>query len=273
MAFDFFSKNGEILAMAEASIPLSNIEYAYGFGVYETIRVVHGKSIFLQEHLRRLLKSAETIELAHALTEENIGEWIGALLRKINADTCNLKLLLIGGRTSEQATLWILPLAPLFPDKKLFRDGISVVTMQHERFLPHAKTLNMLPSYLFYRKAKEAGCYDALLVDRNGNLTEGTRTNLLAMKNRTILSPPTKDILEGVMRANVLSIAKKNGYEFREEHIPLNDIQSYDGLFLTSTSSKILPISRIDGTTIGIPEALKELMNVFDAYLETIYAQ
>lgn len=271
MAFDFFSKNGTILDMAEAAIPLSNIEYAYGFGVYETIRVVHGKSIFLQEHLKRLLKSAETIELAHALTEEKISEWISTLLLKINADTCNLKLLLIGGRTPEQATLWILPLAPLFPDKKLFRDGISVITVSHERFLPHAKTLNMLPSYLFYRKAKEAGCYDALLVDRNENLTEGTRTNLLAIKNRVIISPPTKDILEGVMRNNVLSIAKKHGYEFREEPIPIKDIQSYDGLFLTSTSSKILPINRIDNTIINIPEALKELMGYFDEYLEEIY--
>lgn len=269
MAFDFFSKNGDILPISEAHIPLSNIEYAYGFGVYETIRVVHGKSIFLDEHLQRLLKSAETIGLLHTLTEQKIHEWIGTLILKIDADTCNLKLLLIGGKTDLDATLFILPLSPLFPDKKLFRDGISVITIEHERFLPHAKTLNMLPSYLFYKQAKEAGCYDALLVDRNSNLTEGTRTNVLAIKDRTIVSPPTKDILEGVMRSNVLKVSEKNGFAYREEPIPLKNISEYDGFFLTSTSSKILPINRIDDTAISIPEMLPTLMKHFDAYLNT----
>ncbi len=259
--------------MTEATVPLSNIEYAYGFGVYETIRVVHGKSIFLEEHLERLLKSAEAIGLQHTLTIVRIADWIASLLKKINADTCNLKLLLVGGKSPEEASLIILPLAPLFPDKKLFRDGVSVITVEHERFLPHAKTLNMLPSYLFYRKAKEAKCYDALLVDRNECITEGTRTNILAIKDRTIISPPNKDILEGVMRANVLAVAKKYGYEFHEEAIPLKSIDAFDGFFLTSTSSKILPINKIDDKNIHIPEALRELIKKFDEYLEEVYAQ
>ncbi len=267
MAFEYCLKNGEILPIAEAIVPLSNIEYAYGFGVYENIRVVHGKSIFLQEHLERLLKSAATIGLAHRLTEEIMGDWIGALLKKIDADTCNLKLLLIGGKTAEEATLMILPLTPKFPDKKLFRDGVSVITAEHERFLPHAKTLNMLPSYLLYKKAKATGSYDALLVDRNGNLTEGTGTNLLALRGRTIVSPPIKDILEGVMRGSVLRVAKEQGFEYAEEQIALKNISSYDGFFLTSTSIKILPINRIDETAVSIPETLKELMKHFDVYL------
>ncbi len=273
MPFDFFSKNGSVLPMTDAVIPVSNIEYAYGFGVYETIRVVHGKPVFLPEHLKRLMTSAAAIELKHALNEVMIGEWMTALLTKISADTCNLKILLIGAKTAEEALLFILPLTPKFPDKKLFRDGVAVITTEYERLLPNAKTLNMLPSYLFYKKAKEAGCHDALLIDRSGNITEGTGTNLLAMKNRTIISPPKEAILEGVMRSNVLKIAKKNGYDIQEEPIPLSNISKYDGFFLTSTSNKILPIHRIDNTVIKIPDTLKELMKHFDAYLETEYAR
>ncbi len=267
MAFDHCLKNGEILMMQQAHVSIGNIEYAYGFGVYETIRVVHGAPVFLKQHLDRLFLSAGIIGLTHALTEGTIHTWIGALIQATKADTCNLKILLIGGRTAEDATLWILPLTPLFPDKKLYRDGVATITVSHERFLPHAKTLNMLPSYLFYGKAKEAGCYDALLMDRHGNLTEGTRTNLLAIKDRTILSPPTHDILEGVMRANVLNVATKHGFDMREEILPLSHVDSYDGFFLTSTSSKILPIRKIDDHELSIPEALRELMRSFDAFL------
>lgn len=269
MAFDFFSKNGELLPMTEANVPFSNIEYAYGFGVYETIRVVHGKAVFLDDHLKRLMASARVIDLQHTLTETTIAEWISALLVKISADTCNLKILLIGAREATDAMFVILPLAPLFPDKKLFRDGVCVITESYERYLPHAKTLNMLPSFLLYGKAKKAGCYDCLLIDRKGNVTEGTRTNVLAMRGRTLISPPTEDILEGVMRANVLRIAKANGFDVVEEHVPLAKIQSYDGLFLTSTSSKILPINKIDDVDVAIPDALKTLMKIFDEYLET----
>lgn len=272
MRADFVSKSGDILTIDQAQVPLSSIEYAYGFGVYENIRVVRGRSIFLEEHLQRLLHSAKTIGLPHTLTKERVRDWIDALLLKINAESCNLKLLLVGGKSTEEAVLWILPLAPLYPDKKLFRDGVAVISVRHERFLPHAKTLNMLPSYLFYRKAKESKCYDAILVDRNECITEGTRTNILAMKDRTIVSPPMKDILEGVMRSHVLAVAMKNRYEVVEGKIPLSDIASYDGFFLTSTSSKILPINAIDDTIIRIPTALRELMKIFDDYMEEVYA-
>lgn len=267
MAFDFFSRNGNVLPMTEASVPFSNIEYAYGFGVYETIRIVHGKPVFLDEHLKRLMTSASVIELQHTLSEAVIAEWIAALLTKIPADTCNLKILLIGAREATDTMLIILPLAPLFPDKKLFRDGVAVVTATYERFLPNAKTLNMLPSYLLYSKAKKAGCYDCLLLDRHGNFTEGTRTNVLAIRGRTLLSPPTKDILEGVMRSNVLRVAREHGFDVVEENIPLANIKEFDGFFLTSTSSKILPIRRIDDVEVAIPEALRELMKVFEEYI------
>lgn len=259
--------------MKEAVILVSNIEYAYGFGVYETIRVVHGKPMFCDEHLKRLMTSARAISLQHELNEEMVGQWISTLLLKISADTCNLKILLIGAKNPKEVLLFILPLAPKFPDKKLFRAGVSVITAEYERALPNAKTLNMLPSYLFYKKAKEAGCYDTLLVDRSGCITEGTGTNVLAIRGRTIVSPPRRDILEGVMRSNVMKIAKQHGYQIAEEQIPLKDLQNYDGFFLTSTSTKILPIRRIDDIDIGIPEALKELIGYFDAYLEEVYAQ
>ncbi len=267
MAFSVCSKNGEIVPLSSATVSVRNIEYAYGFGVYETIRVVHGIPAFLEAHLARLGLSADAIGLRSPHTSAQIENWIKTLLLETKADTCNLKILLIGAREPSDVTLWILPLAPLFPDRKLYRDGATAITVSHERFLPKAKTLNMLPSYLFYRQAKERGCYDALLVDRHGNLTEGTRTNLLGIKGRTIVSPPRNDILEGVMRDNVLRVAIEQGYTVTEEAIPLASIDAFDGVFLTSTSTKILPLRQIDERSFTVPPALSELMKHVDRFL------
>jgi len=258
-----------MLPIGDAQVPLGNIEYSYGFGVYESIRVSNGVIYFLDEHVERLMNSARTIGLEHPFSGEMVADAIPKLLAKNAADTCNVKILLIGGKTAEDAQLNILCLNPLFPDKKLYRDGVACVTYECERPFPHAKTLNMLQSYLAYRIAKEAGAYDALLVDSEGRITEGTRTNFFAIKGRTLFSPDEEEILLGVTRKAVLKVAADNGFAVEQKDIRPADLQEYDGAFLTSTSSKILPISAVDDFQFGTrPEALKELMSAFDAFLE-----
>ncbi len=269
MDFKYFSRNGEILPVGEAQVPLASIEYAYGFGVYESIRVSKGVTYFIDDHIERLVESAGIIGLAHTFTPDGVSAAITDLLGKNEVETCNVKILLIGGRTPEDAQLNILCLNPLFPDKKLYRDGVHTITYLYERAFPHAKTLNMLQSYLAYRKAKKAGAYDALLVDREGRLIEGTRTNFFCMKGKTLFSPKEEDILLGVTRKAVLKVAAQNGFDIAQKDIRLADLGGYDAAFLTSTSSKILPIRTIDDFQLGEqPAALKDLMAAFDTFLE-----
>ena len=240
MEFKYFSHNGTLKPVAEATVPLSNIEYAYGFGVYESIRVSNGVAYFLQEHIDRLMESARIIGLVHTFSPSLIEKSISELMANTQAESFNVKILLIGGRTTEDASLNILCLNPLFPDKRLYRDGVTTITYTYERAFPHAKTLNMLQSYLAYQKAKAASAYDALLLDSKGRIREGTRTNFFCIKNKTLFTPNEKDILLGVTRKAVLKIAESNGYEVVEKDIRLADLGMYDGAFLTSTSSKIL---------------------------------
>ncbi len=264
-----FSRNGTILPITEAVIPLSNIEYSYGFGVYESIRIVSGITYFLEDHIERLMGSARMIGLEHGFSPDFVAKAIAELLRKNEVETCNIKILLIGGRTAEDATLNILCLNPLFPDKKIYRDGVKTVTHEYERPFPHAKTLNMLQSYLAFRKAKQADAYDALLTDREGCIVEGTRTNFFCIKDKALFTPDENDILLGVTRKAVLKVAAQNGYEVIEKDIRPTDLGDYDGAFLTSTSAKILPIRSIDGYEFGEqPTVLKELMRTFDEFLD-----
>lgn len=271
MSYSYFSRNGEILPIDDATIPLSNVEYSYGFGVYESIRIANGTVYFLPEHCHRLMKSAEVISLEHNFTAEFVAQSISSLLAKNAAETCNIKVLLIGGRSAQAATLYILCLNPLFPNRKLYRNGVTAITYEYERDFPQAKTLNMLPSYLAYRQARAAGAYDALLINRDGNIIEGTRTNFFALKDRTIFTPPESVVLPGVTRHHVLEVARQNNYQLIEQQIPLTSLQEYDDFFLTSTSSKIMPLHSIDAQVIGVPgDELLNLMNLFDKYIDKI---
>lgn len=266
MEFKYFSHNGTLKPLEEAVVPLSSIEYQYGFGVYESIRVVNGVIYFIEEHLERLMESARIVGLTHQFTPESVRVALEKLVAETESGTYNIKILLIGGN---EPNLYILPLNPHFPDKKLYRDGIHCVVYTYERAFPHAKTLNMLQSYLAYKQAKEAGAYDAVLLDREGRITEGTRTNFFCIKEKTLYSPPEETILLGVTRKTVLKVAAENGFEVVEKDIRPEDLASYDGAFLTSTSSGIMPIASIGDFTFGAqPAALKELSVAYDTFVK-----
>lgn len=263
--FQFFSKNGQILPIDQAKISLSNIEYSYGFGVYENIKVRNSILYFADQHVERLFKSAEVIDLVHQFKKSQIKQYLEDLSNILKVDSCNMKMLLIGG---ENPLLFIIPLSPHFLDRKLYSQGVKTITFKNERLFPNAKTLNMLLSYIAYKKAKENECYDALLIDSNNNVIEGTRTNFFTIKDNIIFSPPKEKILEGVTKMTVLHVAKKHGFNFKESDIPLSQISKFDCAFLTSTSAKIVPVKQVDDFVFPqIPEKLKELMKIYDGFL------
>lgn len=268
MIYDYFSLNGEILPASEARIGIDNIEYAYGFGVYETIRV-NGTPYFLGEHCQRLLDSAKAIDLQHPFSADYVSESVQALLQKLAVASCNVKILLLGGRDEAGAKLYIQCLNPRFPDRKLYKQGVHCITERYERLYPHAKTLNMLPSYLIYRQARQKGAYDALLINDQGCITEGTSTNFFGLHGRTLVSPPEDDILLGVTRDHVIRIAKQNNFEVMIDKVKPYNLDQFDTAFLTSTSSKIMPMRSVDEHIWEQPvtPALAELLQAFSKYL------
>ena len=269
MRFDVFSQNGEILPAEAATVSLFDVAYEYGYGVYESLRVVRGIPYFLDEHLARLERSAALIGLSHPFSIEQVAAWVRALADRIEEPAYNLKILLVGGPRPEDARLSILPLAPSFPERSWYRDGVAACTARHERWNPDAKTLNMLPSYLLYRDAKAKGCYDALLVDRDGAVREGTRTNVFIVEGDILATPSADRVLGGVARKLTLILARRSGWTVREEAIPLERLLRADAAFFTSTSSKVLPIATVDGAALPpVPERLRSLQRAYEDELE-----
>ncbi len=270
MTFTHFLKNGELLPIAEATVSVRDLHFQYGFGVYEAMRVRKSIVYFVDMHVDRLAQSARLIELAHPYTKEQIITFIKQVSEKNNLESANIKMLLIGGKTAEESALYIFPVLPLYPDRKLYKHGATAQSMQYHRFMPNAKTLNMLPSYLFFTKARKNGHYDAVFLDEERNILEGTRTNFFAIKDSTLITPPKEFVLDGVIRQTLIDTAQKNGFIVKEEKIPLASLENFDGAFLTSTSTKILPLAKIDDFTFPeIPQKLKELMRIYDDFLDT----
>lgn len=267
MDFKYFSHNGKILPVDKAVVSLSDKEYTYGFGVYETIRIKEGVPYFLKEHVKRLIESAKPIDLFHPFSQSFIEESIFNLVKKIGPITINLKVLLIGASIKEKSNLYLICLNPLFPDRKFYKHGADFITYDYERMFPNSKSLNMLVSYIAYSKARKLGSYDALLINRYGFITEGTMTNFYCIKDKTIYTPFEKDILLGVTRDAVFKVARENGFRIVEKNISIADVISYGGAFITSTSSKIIPVRSIDGKIYPFPDELKKLMILFDDFL------
>src|SRR5579864_420278 len=160
MTFTHFSKNGELLSIDQAVVSVRDLHFQYGFGVYESLRVRDSIVYFVDMHVDRLIESAKIIGLEHTYSQEQIIAFIKQVSEKNNLESANIKMLLIGGKSAEESNLYIFPVLPLYPDRKLYKHGATASTVQYQRFLPHAKTLNMLPSYLFFTNARKNGHYD-----------------------------------------------------------------------------------------------------------------
>jgi branched-chain amino acid aminotransferase len=153
--------------------------------------------------------------------------------------------------------------------------------------MPKAKSLNMLPSYVYFSIAKKLGLDDCLFLEED-KILEGSRTNFFGIKGKTIYSASESKILNGITRETVLEIALKNGYSFKETSFRIDSLQdNFDNVFITSTSTKILPIKTIylnhqnNRTTnhsleklesiefTKISDSLKELIKLYDDFLHS----
>jgi len=264
----FFSLNGVVTPVDQAVVPWDDLAFAYGFGVYETLKVRHGVLYFAAMHEERLWKSAHTIGLEHRFQPGDFQRFLGQLVEANQTGDANLKALLVGGPTADEARLVILQLAPLFPDRKNYKHGGTAITWQGERVYPQAKTLNMLVSYLAYRQARTQEAYDALLVNRHGQITEGTRTNFFVTDGTSLACAPADQVLEGVTQLTVRRVIRDLGIPLEERPLPWAEAPQWQGAFLTSTSTKILPLRQIDSTVLPLSPLVDRLRLAYDQWLD-----
>jgi branched-subunit amino acid aminotransferase/4-amino-4-deoxychorismate lyase len=264
----YCSFNGKLIPSVEAVVGVDDVDFAYGFGVYETLKVRNRVLYFPELHENRLFTSAAVIGLAHPFEDGAIVRWTRDLIRANRTENANIKIMLIGGDGAQGARLYIMALNPLYPERKDYKTGAAAIIYPGERLYPQAKTLNMLMSTLAFRAARAAGAYDAILRDRHGNLTEGTRTNLFFTDGTAVYTSPAETVLEGVTKFTIRDVLRETGIPLEERTLPEKDLPRYAGYFLSSTSTKIMPLRHVGDYESSVPELVRRLMKLYDEYLD-----
>lgn len=272
----YCSRNGTLVPIAEATVSIDDVNFQYGYGVYETMKLRKGVLFFPEQHEQRLFHSATVIGLEHPLRRGELERWTQELIAANRLHDANIKQLLIGSpyeNRPELCTLYIMALNPLYAERRLYREGAAAITVEGERQLPQAKSLNMLVSTIAFRRARAAGAYDALLVSRNGVVTEGTRTNFYVTDGTTIRTAPESMVLAGVTRHTVNEVIRELAIPLIEGPIERSELQACSGCFLTSTSSKVMPLGRVDDLQFSVPAIIRTVMNAYDDFLERYAAR
>lgn len=274
--------NGKFVPKNDAMISIANHGFLYGDGVYETLRTVNGKLWLIDEHLKRLRESLETVGIEILLENNEIVNLAKTLMERGSADEYRVRLTVTRGSnhfdmaTSPKPTFLIEAVPLIAPANEIYENGVSAITFEGERPFPLVKSTSMLTSIMARREVAHVKVFEAFLIDRNQNVTEGSISNIFAIKNKVIYTPKER-ILEGTVRNLLIELLGKNlgqklgsEFEVRITSIAKKDINDFDEVFLTSSIKGIVPVVEIDGKQIGdgkVGEVTKRAMEILNENL------
>ncbi|BDG46260.1 MULTISPECIES: branched-chain-amino-acid transaminase [Parageobacillus] len=257
--------NGEFVTKENAKISVYDHGFLYGDGVFEGIRVYSGNVFRLKEHMDRLYNSAKSILLTIPYTKEELTEYVVETIRKNQYQDAYIRLVVSRGVgdlgldpykcQKPQVVIIAEPLA-LFP-KHLYETGIEVVTVATRRnrsdvLSPKVKSLNYLNNVLVKIEAHLANVNEALILNDQGYIAEGSGDNVFIVKDEVIYTPPGYvGALEGITRQAIIEIAQELGYVVKEEPFTRHDVYVADEVFLTGTAAEVIAVVKVDGRVIG----------------------
>ena len=270
--------DGALLPPGEARVSVFDRGFLYGDSVYEVVRTYRGRPFELPAHLKRLSHSAERIGLAlpwdarrteaellrtlqAARGEDppdpdaapwNAGERYARVVMTRGAGEIGLDPALA---VDPKAIVIVQPLHA--PPLAAYREGVAVRVVGVEHVSPHAvdptaKTGNYLSHVLALREARARGAHEALMLDRDGFVTEGTTSNVFAVRAGVLLTPPlAAGILEGVTRGIVIGLARGQGLPVREEGLRPVQLEEAEEVFITSSAREVLPVTWLGDRAVG----------------------
>lgn len=243
--------NGDFFEKSKAAISISDLAIQRGYGIFDFFRTNQNQPVFLEDHLDRFFYSASEMNLNSFFNRDQIRNLIFELIAKNNIPDSGIKILLTGGfsedgYTLSQPNLVITQTAFTF-NHELFNKGIELICYQHQRQLPHIKTIDYLQAILLQPYITEKGADDVLYHDQM-QITECPRSNFFLVTGDDQVVTPAKNILKGITRKKLLELS---GFSISACDVTLNDLKHAKEAFITSTTKNILPVLKIDGQVIG----------------------
>lgn len=230
-------------------------------GVYEVVRVVEGVPLFWEDHMQRFQQSALLAGKDIPYESAKIHELISELILKDKVQYGNI---LISVKTNLKA--FFIP--HRYPDKMQYKNGVECGLLFAERSNPNAKVFQTNVRQEANRLMANNLYYEVLLIDHNKCITEGSRSNLFFIKGKELITPPAQQVLVGITRQKTIECAKEMKCRVVEREIKLTELEDFDCGFITGTSPKVLPISRVNGVEYELNN--KRLRGLMDSYDQMI---
>ena len=274
--------NGSLVPLSQARLSPFDWGFLYGYGLFETMRAYSGRIFRLEKHLARLSRSAKFLGIDSESTA-NLGKALYDTLQANNLSDARIRLTLSGGEGEPVPD----PLAPRTPTlliiarnytpypRQVYEQGYKAIVSDIRRNtqspVSAMKSLNYLDNLLARREARLAGVDEAILLNEQGFLAEGSTSNIFLMSDNTLLSPSQDSgILPGVTREVVLELAHSLGVEAVEREIAPEELLQADEAFLTNSLIEIMPLTQVSGQNIGSGIAGAVTRRLMNAYKELV---
>lgn len=253
--------NGSFLPLDEACVPVLDRGFLFGDSVYEVIPVYAGRPFRLAEHLNRLGRSLNALDIAEPMSRTDWEIVFRELARRCGSDEALIYAQVTRGvaQVRDHAAVGGLT-ATVFATAKPFAGmtaeerarGLDAITLEDIRWRRcDIKATTLLANVLARKQASEQGAAEAILI-RDGNVTEGAASNVFAVLNGLIVTPPkTSDILAGITRDVILELAGGAGLPYAEARIGEDDLRRADEIWISSSSKEVVPIVRLNGEAVG----------------------
>ncbi len=251
------SINGKIIDEKKACISVTSDAYLFGYAVFETIRTYNKKVFRLDDHLARLYVSADIIGFKSKWDFKEAYKVVVKTLEESKRwKDARIKVIL-----SKEDLVIIIDKLKEKP-KEMFKDGVKCVSFHGKRNMPHAKKLADVFSYVAKQYAESCGAYESILVDERTYVRECAYANIFWVNGGELYST-NKEILFGITRETVVELAGNCNFE----GIKFKSLLHADEVFMTQTTSGIIPITEINGQRIGSGKpgpVTKKLMKKLD---------
>ncbi len=247
--------NGRWVAPNEGTISINDVAVLRGYSAFESLRTYNRRPFHLEEHLNRLYRSAKMIELDIPYPREHIVDIIAEVIERNAYKHASIRILVTGGETEDgilpsgNPVLAVLTTQLGERDMERFTRGYKVITSRLQRVSPGAKTTNYIEAVRSLKEATRRDAVDALFVNEQGHVLEGTRSNFFVFRGNTLVTPRV-GILLGVTRNTVLELAQ-GLFMIDERPISIDELSQVDEAFITSSSKEITPVIQIDDIVIG----------------------
>lgn len=241
----FLIKNGKV----EKCVDFNNDFIYSDINVYEVIRIINGVPLFFEKHLERMEKSMKLIDMEMPYSYETCKGYIKELI-ELNDKACgNIKMVINADKPKKDFTMFYIKHE--YPTEVDYKEGVSTILYHGERNNPNAKIVNDDFREKVNEKIKGGEVYEAILVDRNGRVTEGSKSNIFFIKEDFVITSPISDVLPGITRNEIIEICLENKIKVIEEAYRYEDISNLDGAFISGTSPSVLPIRYIEGNALS----------------------